>query len=468
MRVALYTRVSTERQSQEGFSLEAQHDQLIAHINTHNMQLFKVYSDPGVSAKNLKRPGVQEMIRDLKDGLFDAVIVHKLDRLTRNISDLYDLIELFNKKGIQLISLSENIDTSNPMGRMFVFLMGILAQMYRENLADEVTKGMRKRAEKGMHNITVNLYGYERGENGELLVKEEEAKWIRYIFDQYLSGAGSNAIAKSLNEFGVRRNQGARWDRHKVFMALRNHHYTGKIHWKSVKDEKAVIREGAHAAIISEDIFERAQRMAERRKGGLVSKNSYEYVYGGILRCANCGAKYSGKFTKYGDTTYRRYDCVNTQKFGICNQGGISEIKLTKLLFNSLDLIGKDYSRKDMPKQEKTEEEQLRKSIRESEARRERWQLAYGDGNMPYDDFSKRMKDEMERLQELEDKLSTITPQIVSYLTPDEAIKTVNSLKEHWEFIEPKERKEIIQSLFQEIVIKREGKKWSIEKITTT
>lgn len=248
MRVAVYTRVSTERQSSEGHSLEAQHDRLLENVKHNGWSLFKIYTDPGESAKDLKRPGVQQMITDLKNGLFDAVLVHKLDRLTRNISDLYDLVELVNNRNVKLISLSENIDTSTPMGRMFVYILGIFAQMFRENLREEVIKGMTKRAEKGLHNVTVNLYGYQRDENGQLLIIEEEAKWVKWIFEQYIGGKGTTNIAKELNRLSIRRNQGARWDQHKVMMTITNLHYTGMVHWKvaTAPEDSRIVRQGVH------------------------------------------------------------------------------------------------------------------------------------------------------------------------------------------------------------------------------
>lgn len=466
MRVALYTRVSTERQSIEGYSLEAQHDQLISYINVNSMQLFKVYTDPGVSAKDLKRSGVQEMIRDLNSGMFDAVIVHKLDRLTRNISDLYNLVELFNDKNVQLISLSENIDTSNPMGRMFVFLLGIFAQMFRENLGEEVTKGMRKRAENGLHSVTVNLYGYERGESGELLIKEEEAKWVRYIFEMYVSGIGSATIAKNLNAMGIRQNKGAKWDPRKALNVINNKHYIGLVHWKSTKDSESTVRKGIHEPIVSNELFERAQILLSRRNEGLRSRNSYEYVFGGIVRCGICGGRYKGKYNGKKDTLIRKmYVCTNNEKYGTCSQSGVSEIKLTQLVFNSISLIGKDYTRKDITKEVLSEEEEIKNSIRLSEERRERWQLAYGDGNMPYIDFGIRMKEEMIQLKLLEEKLSLIPKQITSRLNPGEAVKMIDDLKENWDSLEQSTRKEIMQSLFQEIIIRKENKVWHVDSI---
>jgi site-specific DNA recombinase len=465
IRAALYTRVSTERQSQEGYSLEAQHDQLIAYTNDNQMQIFKIYTDPGVSAKNLKRPGVQELIRDLKAGMFDCVIVHKLDRLTRNISDLYGLVELVNEKNVKLISLSEQIDTSNPMGRMFVYLLGIFAQMFRENLGEEVTKGMKTRAKKGLHNITVDLYGYERQKNGDLLIKEEEAKWVRWMFERYAAGDGSPKIAKSLNRQGIRRNKGSKWDHSKVMLSLGNKHYCGQVHNKFKKDDEAIVRQGTHEPIIDPELFNRVQVIMERKREGLISQNSYDYVFGGIVKCAKCGYTYTGMTDKRTPSHARHYACGGKARAGICDQGGISEKKLADLIFKTTFAKGEEYTRKHVPSKQNDEEAEIRKAIRESEARRERWQMAYGDGNMPYEDFSKRMQAEMLMITEIEKKLSTIPKQVVSHLSSEAAVKMINDMKENWDLFEQRTKKDIMQSIFQRIVIRKDGDIWRIDEI---
>lgn len=467
-RVAIYTRVSTDHQAEEGFSMEVQHEKLMEYINRNKLTLFKFYSDPGVSAKNLNRPGIKDLLRDFEDDLFDIILVHKLDRLTRNIGDLHSLVEQINEKKKKLISYTEDIDTSTPGGRMFVYFLGVIAQMYRENLGEEVTKGMRKRIEKGKHNISVDLYGYTRSENGELIIKEEEAQWVRWIYDQYIGGIGSTEISIKLNERGIRRNRGGRWEQKNVMGTLTNKHYIGKVHCKFKNDETTTISEGSHEQIISDETFSKAQRILERRKEGFISMNSYEYVFGGIVKCGACGASYIGNYSitkSAAKTVNRAYVCANHVKRKTCDQSSISEPKLIKLLFKSINLIGKDYSRKDMPKKEKNEIDDIRKAIKASEGRRERWQLAYGDGNMPYEDFSKRMRSEMERIQEFEQKLSTIPPQVVSYMTPVEAVDIINQLKQNWDYLEQSTKKEIIQSLFQQIVITKE-EEWKITKIT--
>lgn len=474
MNVAVYTRVSTERQSLEGHSLEAQHDRMIESVKSNGWTLFMVYTDPGESAKDLKRPGVQQMIADLKEGLFDAVLVHKLDRLTRNISDLYDLVELVNSRNVKLISLSENIDTSSPMGRMFVYILGIFAQMFRENLREEVIKGMTKRAEKGLHNVTVNLYGYQRDENGQLIIVEEEAKWVKWIFEQYIAGKGTTMIAKELNKLNIRRNQGARWDQHKAMMTITNLHYTGMVHWKVAvaPEDSRIVRQGVHEPIVTMETYDKAQRILARRREGTISLNSYDYVFGGIIKCGKCGGSYRAKYNKRKllDGTpamYRGYSCANNDKHGTCDQSGISEDNMVKLLFANLELFGGLPDNYESQIVEDNGLADIEKMLKQSELKRSRWQHAYGEGLMNYEDFAKRMKEETEHVKELNQKLAEVSPTHSPTITPEEALSTITFIREHWSVIGQLERKQVIQALIQKIVILKDGKEWSVPELIT-
>ena len=470
MKAAIYTRVSTERQSIEGFSLEAQHDKLIKYIEIHNGELFKIYTDPGISAKDLKRPAVIEMISDLKKGLFDTLLVHKLDRLTRNISDLYNLVELFNKHEIKIISYSENIDTSNPMGRMFVYVLGIFAQMYRENLSEEVRKGQSKRAEKGLLSVSVPMYGYEFGETEKLVIKQNEAQWVKWIFDHYIQGKGTSTIAKELNTLGIRRNQGALWDQHKTMSVIENVTYTGKTHWKAANEPESnrIIRQGTHEPIITDEVFSKAQRILQRRREGTISLNSYDYVYGGILKCARCGSTFKAKYNKSpGDKLYRGYVCTNRTVYGTCDQQGISEDYVTKLVFNHFEFeLPTNFFEVYEPANEVTDDKkEVQRQLAQSETRRTRWQLAYGDGHMPYEDFTKRMNEEMKKVEEWKGQLGHAAEESISELSPREAYNLVLQIKENWSFLEQNTRKQLIQSLFQKITINKTNNKWKIEDI---
>ena len=469
IRAAGYGRVSTDEQAEEGHSLEAQEEKIVQHINNENWTLIGYFCDPGYSGKNLERPDMKRLLSEIERENVDAVIVHKLDRLTRDIGDLYYLLKLFEKHNVQFVSITEKIDTSTAMGRMFVFLLGIFAQWYRENLAEEVRKGMEARVKKGLHAVTVPMYGYERTEDGKLVVKEDEAKWVRWIFDQYLQGVGTTFIAKKLNAMGISRNRGAKWDQRKVMLTLRNIHYIGKVHWKSstADEHERIIRDGEHEPIISPEIFEKVQRIIERRREGLMSRTSYEYVFGGIIRCGKCGSLYKGKYNKLSKKSgiYRGYVCSYNERYGSCDAPGISERKLTKLLFDTLRITtGSILSTftDETTREQLNERDEIEKQLAASEVRRSRWQRAYGDGLMSYDDFAKRMREEMELVTELEKKLAELPRSVPSTVTPEEAFETLKNLKENWPYLEQSTRKQIVQSLFQQITIKREGKQWTI------
>lgn len=468
MRAVDYSRVSTEEQSEHGHSIDEQRDRNLEHINKQKWTLVDRFVDPGCSGKNLRRKDIQRLLQAVDDGLIDVIVVHKLDRLTRNIGDLHDLLKLFDKKNVKFVSVTENIDTSTAMGRMVVFLLGILAQWYRENLGEEVRKGMTGRAKKGLHNITVPLFGYDRGEDGELLVIPNQAETVRWIFNQYIRGLGSSSIAKKLNERGIRRNRGAQWDQHKVMMTLTNYHYIGKIHWKAenLPESERIIRDGKHESIVPLETFEEAQRILQRRREGTISQNSYEYIFGGIVRCGACGGGYKGKYNLRPKGLYRGYVCSNNERYGSCSQSGISERRLAKLLFDTLSLKGRDAI--GTVKKVDNGRDEIVQKLAESEARRGRWQLAYGDGLMPYQDFAKRMKEEMEHVVEWEEQLSEMPDIEESQMTPEEALSSFHQIIDNWEFIDSPLRKEFIQKLLRKIVIKKTGKEWEIEDIITT
>lgn len=163
MRAAIYTRVSTAMQAEEGFSLEAQEEVLQQAIERKGLQLYRVYSDPGVSGKTFKRPGVQAMITDMKAGRFEALLIHKLDRLSRNMGDIIAFIEMVNKLDIRLIIAAQGqdeIDTRSPMGKAFLQLNGIWAELYINNLREETLKGLVTKARNGGRHMSRPPLGY--------------------------------------------------------------------------------------------------------------------------------------------------------------------------------------------------------------------------------------------------------------------------------------------------------------------
>lgn len=145
-----YTRVSTEEQASEGVSLDAQRARLQAYAHAFGHELVELIEDAGVSAKSLKRPGLKRALKLLRSGLADGLLVTKIDRLTRNVRDLVDLTDRYFGNGRHVLaSVAEAIDTGSAAGRMVLNLLGVIAQMEREQIGERTREALRHKKSKG-------------------------------------------------------------------------------------------------------------------------------------------------------------------------------------------------------------------------------------------------------------------------------------------------------------------------------
>lgn len=149
MLTVAYCRVSTEEQAAEGFSIEGQADKLRIYASLRDLGGVSVISDPGRSGKDMKRPGLQQLLAAVEAGHVSHVLVWRLDRLSRNLSDLILLADLLEDHGVALHSLQENLDLSSASGRMFYNILGTFAQFFREQLAENVKMGNERAIREG-------------------------------------------------------------------------------------------------------------------------------------------------------------------------------------------------------------------------------------------------------------------------------------------------------------------------------
>ena len=197
MDCAIYTRVSTDNQAEVKFnSCEAQEAKIKSFISSQEgMKVFKVYSDPGYTGATLNRPELQGMLNDIKEHKVNLVNSYKIDRLNRSPKDFYQLIDAFDRHGVDFISVTERFDTSTPSGRLLRNIMLTFAQFERE-LASERTKDkMLKRANKGMWNGGLVPFGYT-AINKKLVINENDAESVRVIYNSYIEGKLIAEISK--------------------------------------------------------------------------------------------------------------------------------------------------------------------------------------------------------------------------------------------------------------------------------
>jgi len=233
------------------------------------------------------------LIKDVEDGKINNVLVYKIDRLTRSVKNLMELIELFDETGCAFNSLMEAIDTSTATGRMFIKIVGIFAEFERENLAERISLGYEQKAREGNYINTSGVNGYDYSlEKGDIVLNEEEAELIKEIFDKYLKGTSLSEICKDLNERKVPAKRGGKWWDSTLRSILSNPLYIGTIRYGFfTQKEEFTVENTRYAPIIDEEVFSRVQTVRQNRKQrtprNYPSDTAYFYTF---LSCGECGS----------------------------------------------------------------------------------------------------------------------------------------------------------------------------------
>lgn len=283
-RIALYIRVSTARQDQEGYSIPLQKERLIAYCKAKGWAVAGVYVDPGHSGSSLDRPGMVSLIQDVEAGKFDAVLVYKLDRLSRSQKDTLYLIEdVLMVNGTDFVSLQESFDTTTIYGRAMLGILSVFAQMERETIAERTLMGRAGRAEDGLwHGGGTHPIGYDYVD-GVLVVNEEEALQVQEVYSMYASGLSVTEISRRMEGYKTKHGD---WEHTStVGNVLDNPLYSGLVHFDGVQGP------GQHTAIISKELYQKVKAMRARLKRLEAARDS-DYMLTGVIYCASCGARY--------------------------------------------------------------------------------------------------------------------------------------------------------------------------------
>lgn len=296
-RAALYIRVSTLEQAQEGYSVGEQRERLIAYCKAQDWLIADIYVDGGYTGSNLNRPGIQKLMSETEK--FDVVLVYKLDRLSRSQRDtLYLIEEIFRPNKVDFVSMQESFDTSSPFGKAMIGLLAVFAQLEREQIKERTWMGRVARAKTGLHHGGGNIpIGYDY-EDGKLIVNPYEAEQVRKIYEWYLSGASLKAITDKLQDAGYTNKYSSYNSWSSVRNILENETYIGRLHFGDV------VVDHAHEAIITEEQFDAAQILRGKRREQFGSHAfQSKHVLTGLLFCGHCGGRYylrnTGKYSYY-------------------------------------------------------------------------------------------------------------------------------------------------------------------------
>lgn len=331
-KVALYIRVSTEEQAEnpEG-SIKNQEERLKQIVRQRNEnggsnEIIGVFVDPGLSAKDMKRPGLQRMLQAIRNREVNLVMVTELSRLSRSTKDFCEMWEFFEKFGCEFHSLREHFDTTNAAGELMLKTFANMAEFERRQTAERIVASFRIRAERGLYNGGSVPYGYKLPEirNGTLEVHEEEAEVVKAAYKAFLKVGSLVETAKWLNEQGYRlknKMEGGgmvrtgHFKREMLYKILTNKAYLGIRVFKG-KDGNWEESKAQWPAIIDPTAFYRIEKIlkANFRRKKLFTDIRYPYTLTGRVFCGTCSERLAGKSAHGAQAKYPYYDHTRISK----------------------------------------------------------------------------------------------------------------------------------------------------------
>ena len=259
VRAAIYTRVSTEDQAKEGFSLDAQLEKLRAYCTARGWDIAGEYIDEGYSGRKTRRPAYTKMMEEIEK--WDALLVIKMDRIHRNSKNFMLMMEDLNRKGKEFVSMMEALDTSTAMGRFVMDIIQRIAQLESEQIGERVYIGMEQKAKTNGGVLGFNIpYGYDYS-NGKLCINTTEAQTVRNIYSWYLTGKSIGEISKMLNMAKLPTKKGGFWAKKTISTMLKNPVYCGYLHWEEY------VNKSTHDPIISAQDFNNVQKLLAEKSG---------------------------------------------------------------------------------------------------------------------------------------------------------------------------------------------------------
>ncbi|MBM4368636.1 MAG: recombinase family protein [Deltaproteobacteria bacterium] len=355
VRCAVYTRKSSEEGLEQEFnSLDAQRESAEAYIASQKGEgwvcLPERYDDGGYTGGNIERPAVQRLLADIEAGRIDCVVVYKVDRLSRSLMDFARMMETFDKHKVSFVSVTQQFNTTQSMGRLTLNILLSFAQFEREIISERTRDKIAAARRKGKWAGGKPILGYDLVDS-KLVVNESEACRVREIFALYVRLESIGRTVEALRERGWRAKQWTTRDERPVggqeitkaylHRLLTNVAYLGKVRYHEQ------VFDGEHAAIVDADLWRRAQAILTEngRTGGTEVMNKHGALLKGVLRCGACDKPMTHVFTeKPGGKLYRYYTCFTAQSRGYhaCPSKSLPAQQIEDFVVERIKALGRD------------------------------------------------------------------------------------------------------------------------------
>ena len=398
----IYIRVSTEDQAREGFSLGEQEEKLRQLCKYKGFEIFKVYKDAGISAKDMKnRPAFQTMLEDMKNGLINYIVAYKLDRVTRSVRDLEVLISTLEKYHCYLICDRDDVNTSTANGRFFVRMLTVLSQLEIEIVSERTKFGLNGAIKAG-HIPGKCPLGYYRDKDKTLKIDNSTKDVVVRIFEMYLEGKSYQTIANILNKEKVLYPQVKKWIDSSVNRIINNKIYMGDYErYKYDNDRETELFMDVVPPIITRAMWEEVQKQKETNQRAYCRNRVY--IFFQKLVCPTCGQIMTCKGTGGKKSKYMYYFCDTCKLY--YNEDEIENCLIDYIL----DLVEYDFHVKKyfypiLAEKKDDESKKIDEEIKKLQQQKDRLKKAYMNGILEMEDFSEDYKLIEEKLSVLENK----------------------------------------------------------------
>ena len=325
-RCAVYTRKSHEDGLEQEFnSLDAQRDAAVNYIASQKANGWQLinesYDDGGFSGGNTNRPALQRLLQDVRAGKVDIVVVYKIDRLSRSLIDFATVLAEFNKYGVGFCAVTQDISSATSTGRMMLNILMTFAQYEREIIAERVRDKVSAAKKRGKNCGGFPILGYDSDPaTKKLIINEQEAEIVRFVFKSYLKHGSAKAVSTELELKGFRgkswttrkgvRREGQNVNNQMVYRMLKNHLYIGLV------EHKGNFYPGEQEAIIDRKTWDKVQTMLKSNMNHDSSRRTPKVnPFNGMIYCGSCGGAFSMSHTvKQGNKRYSYYICLEDTK----------------------------------------------------------------------------------------------------------------------------------------------------------
>ena len=327
MKGVIYARYSSDNQREE--SIEGQLRECKEYAERNDITILGTYIDRALSAKTDNRPEFQHMIKESAKGLFDVVLVWKLDRFARNRYDSARYKNLLKKNGVKVISARENISEGSE-GIILEAMLEGYAEYYSAELSEKVIRGLTDNALKCKYNGGTVPMGYYIDEQQYYQIDPKTAPVVLEMFTKYSEGATMQELVNLLNSRGMRSIRGGKITLNIMNHLLKNRRYMGEYSYRDV------VKENGIPAIVPKELFERVQeRLAKNKKAPARHKAEDDYLLTTKLYCGKCGSFMVGESgTSHTMKVHRYYRCVNTKKKKLCDKKAVKKDWIEDLVVN--------------------------------------------------------------------------------------------------------------------------------------